>query len=75
MSLDFLKEYGGSRLAQTELHSLMADELLETAESSDKERVILDYETTDWKAIAIDHLDRPILVANIVLIVSEVARS
>ncbi|MDJ0635546.1 MAG: hypothetical protein QNJ34_20325 [Xenococcaceae cyanobacterium MO_188.B29] len=55
MSLDFLKEYGGSRLAQTELHSLMADELLETAESSDKERVILDYETTDWKAIAIDH--------------------
>ena len=54
MSIDFLKEYDGSRLGQTELQPLMADELLETAILSNKERVILDYETSNWKAIAID---------------------
>ena len=54
MSLDFLQQYGGSRLGQTELQPLMADELLQTAISSNSERVILDYETADWKAIAID---------------------
>ena len=54
MTIDFLKEYSGSRLSQTELQPLMADELLETAISSNSERVILDYETADWKAIAIN---------------------
>ena len=54
MSIDFLKEYGGSRLTQTELQPLMADELLETAISSNNERVILNYETSDWQAIAIN---------------------
>lgn len=54
MSIDFLKEYGGSRLAQTELQPFMADELLETTEISDTERVNLHYETPDWKAISIN---------------------
>jgi hypothetical protein len=54
MSLDFLKEYGGSRLAQAELQPFMTDELLEITELSNEEKVILDYETSNWKAIAID---------------------
>jgi hypothetical protein len=57
MTLDFLKQYGGSRLGQTDLQPFMADELLKTEESSESsklEEVILDYETQDWEAIAID---------------------
>ena len=54
MSIDFLKEYGGSRLAQAELQPFMSDELLETTESSNTERVNLNYETSNWNAISID---------------------
>ena len=54
MSLDFLKEYSGSRLGQTELQPLMTDELLKTAIFSESEKVVLDYETPEWKEININ---------------------
>lgn len=54
MGLDLLKYYGGCRLGQTELQLPLLDESINETEETDLEKVVLDYETTEWKSININ---------------------
>lgn len=54
MGLDFLKNYNAGRLEQYDLQPSPLDEASNEEEKTDSEEVDLNYETPDWKAIALD---------------------